>query len=51
MHLSEAEWLLWGGIAAISSSVVLAAICITVFIFTGKRLKKILEKEYGKPQK
>ncbi len=29
---------------------VLAVICITIFCITGKRLKKRLEQEYGKPR-
>ena len=51
VYLSESEWLLWGGIGVMAGSGVLAVIGLTVFIITGKSLKKKLEKEYGKPQR
>lgn len=50
-YLSESEWLFWGGIGVMAGVLVLAVICLAVFIITGKRLKKKLEKEYGKPQR
>lgn len=50
-YLSESEWLFWGGIGAMSAAAVLAVICIIIFTFTGQKLKKRLEQEYGKPQR
>jgi len=43
--------LLYGGIAVMAFVVVMAVICCIVFSISGKRLKKKLEKEYGKPYK
>lgn len=49
--LSESELFLYGGIAAMAAAGVLLALCIIIFTITGKRLKKKLEQEYGKPQR
>lgn len=50
-YLPTSEWLFWGGIGVMAGTAVMAVICIAVFIVTGRRLKKNLEKEYGKPQR
>lgn len=50
-YLSENEWFFWGGIAAMSGAVILAVLCLAVFSFTGRKIKKQLEQEYGKPQR
>lgn len=49
MHLSESELLLYGGLAMMAAAAVLAVLCIGIFIRTGRKLKKKLEQEYGKP--
>lgn len=49
--LSESELFLYGGITAMVAAGVLLVLCIIVFTITGKRLKKKLEQEYGKPQR
>ena len=48
--LSVSELILYGGIAAMVLSGILALLCITVFSITGRKLKEQLEKEYGKPE-
>lgn len=48
--LSESELFFYGGIAIMAAAGILAALCIVVFLCTGRRLKKKLEQEYGKPQ-
>lgn len=45
------EFLFLGGAGLMGCSIVLLILCMAVSMFTGKRLKKILEAEYGKPQK
>lgn len=47
---SCSEWLLYGGIGMMILAVSLTAICIVVFILTGKKLRQKLEEEYGKPR-
>ena len=49
--LSGSELLFYGGIVVMVMAVVFAVVCIVVFLFSGKRLKKILEQEYGKPRR
>lgn len=44
------EWLLYGGIGMMILAVSLTAICIVIFILTGKKIRKKLEEEYGKPR-
>ncbi len=51
LNLSESELLLWGGIAVMTVSVGIGIFCMVLFTLTGRRLKKKLEEEYGKPQK
>ncbi len=50
LYLSKSEWLFWGGIAVMTVSAVLMVLCVAVFLFTGGRIRKKLEQEYGKPQ-
>lgn len=47
--LWESELLLYGGLACLIAAGVLIAVSVTVFTITGKRLKRRLEDEYGKP--
>lgn len=48
-YLSHGQYLAGCGAAAMAAAVFLAAVCLIVFSFTGRRLKKKLEKEYGPP--
>lgn len=49
--ISESELLLYGGIAVMSVSIILAIISIVTFILTGWKIKSRLEKEYGEIDK
>lgn len=49
--MSESELIFYGGIAAMAAAGILAVLCIVVFTYTGRRLNKKLELEYGKPWK
>ncbi len=49
--ISQSELLFLGGIMAMALTVVLTIVCLTVFIITGRKLKKKLDLEYGKPQR
>lgn len=49
--LSESELFFYGGVGIMAAAGVLMALCIIVFTCTGRRLKKKLEQEYGKPQR
>lgn len=46
--LSERELLFYGGIAVMSAAGILTVGCCILFTYTGRRLKKKLEQEYGK---
>lgn len=48
MDLTISEWLFYGGLAVMVIAFMAALLCITVFFFTGRDLKKKLEREYGK---
>lgn len=48
--LSCSELLLYGGFAIMVVTALLTALCIVVFVFTGRKLKMRLEQEYGKEQ-
>lgn len=50
-NLLTSELLLWGGIAAMAISIGVGMLCMTVSFFMGRKLKKKLEVEYGKPQR
>ena len=50
-NISVSELLLWGGIAAMAISIGVGIFCATVSFITGRKLKKKLEAEYGKPQR
>lgn len=49
--ISESELLLYGGIAIMSVSIILAIISIVTFVLTGWKIKSRLEKDYGKIDK
>lgn len=48
--LSVSEILFYSGIAGMGTAAVLAVLAIAVFAVTGRRLKKKLEQDYGKPR-
>lgn len=47
--LISSEIIFYTGIAVLAAAGVLTIVCFVVFMYTGKRLKKQLEQEYGKP--
>jgi len=49
--LSGSEALFYGGIGIMAVAAVLALVCLVVFLLTGKRIKRKLEQEYGRPGK
>lgn len=46
--LPSSELLFYGGIAVMCLSAAAAAGCVIIFKITGKKIRKILEQEYGK---
>lgn len=48
-NLCSSELWFYGGIAAMAASAVMGLACMAVFIFTGRRIRKKLEQEYGSP--
>lgn len=51
MEMTGSEQLFLGGIALMGAAAVLTVVWLAVFSVTGKRLKKRLEQEYGKPER
>ncbi|HJA30780.1 MAG TPA: hypothetical protein H9956_03915 [Candidatus Eisenbergiella pullicola] len=49
--MNTSEILFFGGIAIMAIAAVGAVAGGAVFVLTGRRLKRKLEEEYGKPQK
>jgi len=49
MDLPNCETLFWGGVAVAGTAVFLMAACCVIFYASGRKLKKRLEEEYGKP--
>lgn len=49
--LSESELFFYGGIAVMAVAGILMALCAVLFVCTGRRLRKKLEQEYGKPRR
>jgi len=47
---TESELLFYGGIAVMAVVVVFALACTVFFVIKGKKLKKKLEQDYGKPR-
>ncbi len=50
LQLSTSQLLFYGGIAGIAVSVIAMAVSAAVFKATGRKIRKDLEKEYGKPR-
>ena len=48
--LSVSELLFYGGLVIMAAAVLAMVICTLIFTFTGRKLKRKLEQEYGKPQ-
>lgn len=51
MYLPDSELLFYGGLALMGAAAVLALACILIFTITGRRIRRRLEEEYGKPDK
>ena len=49
--LSVSNFLFYGGIVIMAAAAAAMVICTGGFTFTGRKLKRKLEKEYGKPQR
>lgn len=50
LGLSGSELLFYGGLATMGAAVAAALLCIVIFRVSGRKLKKKLEQEYGKPR-
>lgn len=48
-QLLGSECFFYGGIALMAASVVLTVLSILIFTTTGRKLKRKLEQDYGKP--
>lgn len=51
VHLSVSECLLYGGITAMAVAIIASFVCMAVFRSTGKKIRDLMEQEYGKPGK
>lgn len=49
--LSDSEMLFYGGIVMMVVCAVLAVLRVVLFVVAGRKLKRKLEEEYGKPQR
>ena len=49
--LSNSEVLFYGGIGMMVVCAVLAVVCVVLFVVAGRKLKRKLEEEYGRPQR
>ena len=45
--LSVSELLFYGGLVIMAAAVLAMVICTVIFTFTGRKLKRKLEQEYG----
>lgn len=50
-EINSSEILFWGGALLMAVSAVSVVIWLVVFGITGRKLKKKLEEEYGKPER
>ena len=51
MKIQNSELLFYGGILIMAIAVIVMIISLIIFHITGRRIKKRLEEEYGKPYK
>ena len=51
VKMQNSELLFYGGILIMSIAVIVMTISLIMFHITGRRIKKRLEEEYGKPYK
>lgn len=51
LGLSVSELLFYGGLAVMAAAAAAMVICAVIFAVTGRKLKRRLEQEYGKPQR
>lgn len=51
IEMNSSDLLFGGGIALMGAAAVLAVVCMIVFCTTGRKLKKKLDQEYGKPER
>ena len=49
--LSVSNFLFYGGLAIMAAAAAAMVICAVIFTVTGRKLKRKLEQEYGKPQR
>lgn len=49
-YLSTSELLLYGGIIVMAAAVMFSVVCIAIFKSTGKKIRGLMEREYGKPK-
>ncbi len=49
--MQNSELLFYGGILVMGIAVIIMLISLVIFHITGRRIKKRLEEEYGKPYK
>lgn len=47
-YLSTSELLLYGGIIVMAAAVIFSVVCIVIFKSTGKKIRDMMEREYGK---
>lgn len=50
LSLSGSELLLYSGLGAMTIAVILAVLCTIAMSISGRKLKRKLEQEYGKPR-
>lgn len=50
IDMNSSEYLFWGGVILMGTAAVMAVLLTGVFFHTGRKLKKKLEQEYGKPE-
>ncbi len=49
-RLSGSELLLYGGIVCMGAAAVTGVVAVVIFTVTGRKLRRKLEQEYGKPR-
>lgn len=49
--LSVSIFLFYGGLGIMAAAAIAMVVCAVIFTVTGRKLKRKLEQEYGKPQR